>query len=194
MKRNRSFERALATLKQGGVLVFPTETSYGLGCDATNKEATARLMHMKGRPSEQSLPILVADRAMAALQGAIDPVLDAIVDRHWPGPLTVVLPNANPALSPDCVVNGTVALRVSSHPAATALVQAFGRPVVATSANVHGLPSAYVIKDAQEQFSQQTDQPDFYLDGGTLPNVPASMIIECVKGEIVVHRKGSFKL
>ncbi|MEK7108165.1 MAG: L-threonylcarbamoyladenylate synthase [Patescibacteria group bacterium] len=192
--RDQDMERAIATLKNGGVIVFPTETSYGIGCDATNAHAVARIMQIKRRPADQSLPSIVADRAMAAAYGTIDPALEPILSVHWPGPLTVVLSNPHPSLAPHCLHHGTVALRISSHPTAHALVQALGRPVVATSANVHGLPMAYTVEEARRQFAGQEDQPDVYLDGGVLPEVPASMIIECVNGEIVVHRKGSFKL
>ena len=85
-------------------------------------------------------------------------------------------------------------MRISSHPIAQRLVTALGKPLVATSANVHGHSAAYSIEEARKQFAQRDDGPDAYLDGGVLPEVPASMIIECVKGEIVVHRMGSFKL
>ncbi len=187
-------ERALATLKQGGVLVFPTETSYGLGCDATNPQATERIMRMKDRPRDQALSVLVSDRAMVEVYGKVDPVLESIIGKHWPGPLTIVFPTTNPFLSPDCVHGGTIAMRISSHPIAQRLVTALGKPLVATSANVHGHSAAYSIEEARKQFAQRDDGPDAYLDGGVLSEVPASMIIECVKGEIVVHRMGSFKL
>ncbi|HBU27732.1 TPA: threonylcarbamoyl-AMP synthase [Candidatus Uhrbacteria bacterium] len=187
-------EEAVALLKQGGVVVFPTETSYGIACDATNHLAVERVMRIKQRSGDLPMALIISGMDMARWCGILDPELEALAKRHWPGPLTVVVPEANEALSPLCLRQGTVGLRVSSHPVAHALVEGLARPIVATSANIHGKPAAYTVQEVQEQFAHQAEQPDLYLDGGTLEPLPPSMIIELVNGEVVVHRQGSFKL
>jgi len=187
-------EEAIRQLKQGGVVIFPTETSYGIACDATNHQAVERVMRIKQRSDTMPMALIIADMSMAQWCGQLDPALEELAKRHWPGPLTVVVPNANRDLSPLCLRDGTVGLRISSHPIAHALTEGLGKPIVATSANRSGCPSAYSVAEIQEQFANQQDQPDLYLDGGTLEPSPPSMIIELVNGEIVVHRQGSFKL
>lgn len=187
-------EEAIAVIQSGGVVVYPTETSYGIGCDATNKAAVEKVAAIKGRPKKYAMALIVPDMETAKWCGTVAPAVEAFASRHWPGPLTILLPDANEALSDWSVQNGTVGVRVSSHPVALALAKGLGKPLIATSANVHKKPSSYSIEEAFKQFSQGDVQPDGYIDGGRLPEVPASMIIEWSDGEIVVHRQGSFKL
>lgn len=187
-------QEALEVLRSGGVVVFPTETSYGLAADATQHAAVERIMRIKQRADEMPVALIVADQEMVEWCGMLSPELRTLTSRHWPGPLTVVIPEANPALSPYCLREGTVGVRISSHPVAHALTAGLGKPIVATSANVHGQPAAYRVENARAQFAESADQPDVYLDAGVLEPQPPSMIIEMVRGEIVVHRKGAFKL
>ena len=191
---HKQMQEAVDILKEGGVVVFPTETSYGMAVDATNHDAVARVMKLKARPDHMPLALIVKDLEMARWCGTVDPELEQFTERHWPGPLTIVVPDANMELSLHCLRDDTVGLRVSSHPVAQALVHGLGKPIIATSANVHGQPAAYTVAEAKAQFAGKEDEPDMYLDGGTLDEVPPSMIIELVNGEVVVHRQGSFKL
>ena len=174
--------------------MFPTETSYGLACDATNHDAVERVIRIKDRPDNSPVALIVQDIDMAHWCGNIDPALETFTGRHWPGPLTIVIPGANDTLSPFCLRGDTVGVRVSSHPVAQALTEGLGKPIIATSANVHGKPAAYTVEAAKEQFEGKDQKPDYYLDGGELDPVPPSMIIELVNGEVIVHRQGSFKL
>ena len=186
--------QAIEVLKNGGVVAFPTETSYGLGCDATNEEAVARVAAMKSRPKKFKMALVVKDLEMARWCGELNDMILPFAKKHWPGPLTILLPNANKELTDWSVLNGTVGVRISSHPIAMELAEALGKPLIATSANKHGEPSCYSVEAIKEQLEGQSDQPDIYVDGGVLPEVPPSMIIELVDGEVVVHRPGSFKL
>ncbi len=189
-----NIDEIVEVIKNGGVVVFPTETSYGIGCDATNPEAVERVMRLKNRPEGMSMALIVRDDAMAQECGSFTEVEKMLTDRHWPGPLTVILHNANEKLPKHCVMNDAVGVRVSSHPVAHGIVEKFGRPIIATSANVHGQESSYNLDTAIGQFGDHEDAPDLYFDAGELERRPSSMIIEVVNGEIVVHRKGSFKL
>src|SRR5262245_59211929 len=127
-------------LGAGGLVAFPTETVYGLGADATNAEAVARIYLAKGRPAFNPLIAHVADVAAARRIAELDADAEKLAAKFWPGPLTLVLPRR-----PDCPVAElatagleTIAIRIPSHAVARSILQDFGKPVVAPSANVSG--------------------------------------------------------
>jgi L-threonylcarbamoyladenylate synthase len=131
---------AARCLKEGGLVAFPTETVYGLGADAGNAEAIARLYRAKGRPSFNPLIATVADLEAARLIGRFGAQALALAEAFWPGPLTLVLPKAALCVVADLATAGldTIAIRVPSHPVARQLLRAFGGAVVAPSANLSG--------------------------------------------------------
>ena len=132
--------RAAALLKDGALVAFPTETVYGLGADARNGEAVAGIYAAKGRPSFNPLIVHVSDLAAAEALVTFDAAARALAQAFWPGPLTLVLP-LRPGAGISSLVTaglGTLAVRVPSHPAAHALLETFGGPVAAPSANPSG--------------------------------------------------------
>ncbi len=132
--------RAARLLAAGGLVAFPTETVYGLGADATNGHAVARLYDAKGRPAFNPLIAHVADVAAARRLARFDAAAERLAAAFWPGPLTLVLPKARTVRSPISPPPGStrIAVRVPAHPVARDLLAAFGRPVVAPSANRSG--------------------------------------------------------
>lgn len=174
----QQLEEAIAVLKRGGVVVFPTETAYGLAADATNPKGVQRVCDVKGR-TPVSLPIIAGNREMAEGVGHIPRPLVRLADKHWPGPLTLLIPAAHGVLAPGIVSNDQIAVRVSSGEVAKALSEGIGAPIVSTSANVSGGPTGYSIADVQKQFEGREHQPDLYLDAGDLdPSVLPSTIVE----------------
>jgi L-threonylcarbamoyladenylate synthase len=147
-----SINRAVAALRAGRLVVFPTETVYGLGADATNAQAVGSIFAAKGRPSFNPLIAHVADLAMAERFAVFDDRARDLAARYWPGPLTFVLPRRTDCPVADVATAGlrTIALRVPGHPVAAALLREFGGPVVAPSANRSGAVSpttpAHVIE------------------------------------------------
>src|SRR5215471_2129503 len=131
---------AARCLAEGGLVAFPTETVYGLGADATNAAAVARLYAAKGRPAFNPLIAHVADAAAARRLAVFDAAADALTRAFWPGPLTLVLPKAATCPVADLATAGldTIAVRVPAHEIAHALITTFGAPVVAPSANRSG--------------------------------------------------------
>ncbi len=131
---------AVAALEAGALVGMPTETVYGLAADAANPEAVARIFAAKGRPRFNPLIAHVTDRAMADRLARIPPAAEALIARFWPGPLTVVLDRRPDAPLAELATAGlpTIALRAPAHATAQALIAAFGRPVVAPSANRSG--------------------------------------------------------
>jgi L-threonylcarbamoyladenylate synthase len=186
---------AVELLRNGGVVVFPTETVYGLAADATNARAVERVMAIKGREGWKTLPLIVADQEMFERYCVITPKLQELTRQFWPGQLTVVVcVKQDSKLASQVVRDGTVAIRVSSHPVARALSAQLGVPLVATSANVAGEPTCYDVASVTAQFSTRPLQPDFYLDAGSIETCPPSTIVAEQDGKIVVLRQGEINI
>jgi L-threonylcarbamoyladenylate synthase len=161
---DKDIEHAVAILKSGGLVAFPTETVYGLGADASNPDAVARIFAVKGRPANHPVIVHLADAVQAANWARELPVAARqLARKFWPGPLTVILKRA-PGVS-DVVTGGqdTVALRVPSHPVVLQLLARFGSGIAAPSANRHGRVSATTAEHVRSEFG---DAIDCVLDGG----------------------------
>jgi L-threonylcarbamoyladenylate synthase len=145
--------RAAEALRAGGLVILPTETVYGLAADAANAQAVAAVYEAKGRPSFNPLIAHVADVAVARRIARFDDRAERLAARFWPGPLTLVLPVADASAVCDLARAGldTVAVRAPAHPLARGLLEAFGGPVVAPSANRSGRPSPTTFADAVEE-------------------------------------------
>ena len=145
--------KAARALKAGGLVILPTETVYGLAADAANPRAVAAVYEAKGRPAFNPLIAHVADLAAARTIARFDDRAGRLAQTFWPGPLTLVLPVADEQAVCDLARAGleTVALRSPAHPVARALLNAFGGPLVAPSANRSGRPSPTTFSDAVEE-------------------------------------------
>jgi L-threonylcarbamoyladenylate synthase len=161
----QSIARAAQALRAGGLVILPTETVYGLAADAANPNAVAAIYEAKGRPAFNPLIAHVADLATAQRIARFDDRALRLAKRFWPGPLTLVLPVADGGAVCDLARAGldTVALRAPGHPLAHALLEAFGGPVVAPSANRSGRPSPTTFLDAIEETGTAAECA---LDGG----------------------------
>ena len=141
-RRSEVMERAGEILKKGGLVAFPTETVYGLGGDALNPEASARIYAAKGRPSDNPLIVHIADmEALKVLASEVPEKARLLADRFWPGPLTMIMPKSDAV--PYTTTGGldTVAIRMPSHPTAYELIRSSGVYIAAPSANTSGRPS-----------------------------------------------------
>jgi L-threonylcarbamoyladenylate synthase len=189
---DKIINKAVATIKAGGVVVFPTETAYGLAADATNAKAVAKVFVIKGRTKEKSFPLIVVDLKMAEKYAVFSPAIKKLVKKYWPGALTVVVSLRHGVKLPSGVVQkGTIAVRASSHTIARTLSRRLGRPIVSTSANLSGRPTCYSARAVKKQLG---DRPDDYLDAGRLPHRRPSTIITEKDGKIIVLREGSIKI
>lgn len=152
-------------LENGGLVAMPTETVYGLAADASNPEAVIRLYEAKGRPKFNPLIAHVSTAEMAEREAVFSPLAVRLAQRYWPGPLTLVLPVSQQGTACDLARSGleTIGLRFPAHPVAAALINAFGRPVVAPSANRSGHVSP---TRADHVAADLTDKVDLILDGG----------------------------
>jgi L-threonylcarbamoyladenylate synthase len=175
-------------LAAGGLVAFPTETVYGLGADAGNGEAVARLYDAKGRPAFNPLIAHVPDLAAARRLARFDATAERLAKLFWPGPLTLVLPKAAGCPVAELATAGldTIAVRVPAHSVARDLLGAFGRPVVAPSANRSGHLSPTT---AQHALADLAGRVDIILDGGPTQVGLESTIVACL-GEPVLLRSG----
>ena len=171
----------ISVLKRGGLVVFPTDTVYGLGACFNSLPAVERIYQLKQRPQSVALPLLLADTAQISEVAQVVPPVALLLARSFlPGALTMVLPRSKSV--PDIVTGGgeTIAVRIPAHPVAIALIKGVGMPIVGTSANVSGRPSALT---AGEVFSQFSDRIDLVIDGGRCPGGIESTIVD-VTGEV----------
>jgi L-threonylcarbamoyladenylate synthase len=170
---------AARCIAQGGLVAFPTETVYGLGADAGNGEAVARLYAAKGRPAFNPLISHLADSAAAHRLARFDAAAEKLAAAFWPGPLTLVLPQQADCPVADLATAGldTIGVRVPAHPVAHALLAVFGGPVVAPSANRSGHVSpttpAHVLADLRGRI-------DMVVDAGPCPVGLESTIVSCL--------------
>lgn len=179
-----------ATLRAGGLVAFPTETVYGLGADATQAAAVARLYGAKGRPAFNPLIAHVASLAAARAHGVLDRRAAALAAAFWPGPLTLVVPREADSDICDLATAGlgSVGLRMPAHAVALALIEAAGRPVVAPSANRSGHVSPTT---AGHVMSDLDGRVDMVLDGGATPVGVESTIVACLPGVLRLLRPGA---
>ena len=177
------------SLRAGGMVVFPTDTLYGLGVDPASEEALARLLAVKGREAGKPIPLLLDGPARASsLALQIPAGASRLMERFWPGALTIVLP-ARPSL-PAAVTGGTgtVGLRVPGHPVPRALAGAVGGAITGTSANRAGSPGAWGT--AEELVTEFTGEADWILWDGIAPPSPGSTVVLVGEGEVSLLREG----
>ncbi len=192
MELKSEIARAAEILRRGGLVAFPTETVYGLGADALNERAVARVFEVKGRPRFDPLIVhMAAIESLAQLAAEFPPAAQQLAERFWPGPLTLVLPKTG--LVPDLVTAGcpTVALRIPDHPVALELLRAVDRPIAAPSANPFGRVSPTTAEHVREQLG---DRIDMILDGGPCRVGVESTVVQLTGGEAVLLRPGGTTL
>ncbi len=188
MVKREEIEKAAEILRSGGLVIFPTETVYGLGANALDPVAVHKIFELKGRPAASPLIVHVANVAQARELAAEWPEeADRLACEYWPGPLTLVVPKKT--FIPDEVTAGlsTVGLRVPRHPVALALLEAAGVPIAAPSANRFTELSPTTAQHVREAFGHQTP---FSLDGGSCEVGIESTVIAITKDGLEVLRPG----
>ncbi len=179
---------AATIVAQGGVVAFPTETTYGLAVDPFNPEALAKLFLLKRRPEHKPLLVLVEEvSALAVLASEVPERFQPLMAACWPGPLTLIFP-ARPGL-PRLLTGGTgtVGIRISSHPLARGLGRQLGRPLTATSANLSGWPPATTAAEVSKQLGRGLD---YLLDGGATAGGLGSTIVALAGSGVKLIRAG----
>ena len=163
-------------MRQGGLVAFPTDTLYALGADPFSSQAVQRVFRAKHRPPNMGLPLLLSNAGMLAqAASSVPPMAVALGKRFWPGSLTVIVPKATEVSYAVTGGQDTVAVRVPNHPLAQSLIDALGRPVTGTSANVTGGPDPDTPEQVREQLGVSCDM---VLDDGACAVGVSSTIVD----------------
>lgn len=177
------------TIREGGLVAFPTETVYGLGGNALSAASARKIYAAKGRPSDNPLIVHVADIAQAkTLVKTVSPLEERLMETFWPGPLTIVFPKRDCIPAETSGGLSTVAIRSPAHPATLALLFAAGVPIAGPSANLSGKPSPTTAADVLADLSGRIDA---IIDGGPCEVGLESTIVSCADGRITLYRPGA---
>lgn len=179
-------------IRNGGVIVFPTRNLYGLGADAFNPDAVARVFDIKRRPPDKPVSILIPSRRdLDRLVTDIPAAAIKLMDRFWPGRITLVFP-ARPEVSPVLTAGtGKIGIRVPEHPVAVALIAALDRPITGTSANLSGMPGVHRIGDLPQAI---IDSVDLVLDAGDLKIGVGSTVVDVTTDPPEMLREGEVSM
>ena len=184
-----TIRKAAALIKMGGLVVFPTSSFYGLGAEAFNAEAVARVFRVKKRDPQNPLLILIASLAdLAPLVRSIPKTATCLMETFWPGGLTLVFQAAERLPSNLTGYTGKIGIRLGGYPVASSLVQAVGGPITGTSANLSGKGGCTEVADIDPCI---TDQVDLVLDAGILAGVRESTVVDVTVAPPKILRVGA---
>ncbi len=183
--------QAVAVLKAGGTVIYPTETVYGIGVDATNPAAVEKVLNYKARREGKPLSVAITDQAMAEKLVELNDQARSLYQRFLPGPVTVISQSLGQVAPGVASEFGTLGIRMPAHPLIMAMVQQLGRPITATSANASGKKRPYTLNDIFERLSpKQLSLVDLAIDVGELPPNPPSTVIDTTLSTPLVMRQG----
>lgn len=181
-------KEVVTALKNGAVLVLPTDTVYGLVCDATNKEAVEKIFIIKNRDKGKPLPVFVKDIKMAKNYAVIRDEHEHFLNKNWPGAVTVVLKSKS-GLSPLVYKDNTIALRRADYKLVIDIMKLFKDPLAQTSANISGKPATTKIKEVLDSFRRSNIKPDFVIDAGDLSSKKPSSVVDLTGAKTVMIRQ-----
>ena len=179
-------EKASQIINQGGIVVFPTDTVYGIGCDPYNKDSVRKIYEIKSRKISKPFPVLVYSKDIAERIAFFDEFTKKIVERFWPGPLTVILKLTDENLKESLNITDKIAIRVPNHKCTLELLKKCNF-LVGTSANISGHSSFTNPDECFNNFRKY----DVFVDGGIITSKSESTIIEIENEEIRIIREGS---
>lgn len=175
---SHSVNAARTALRNGGCVVFPTDTAYGIGCDFRNTNAINRIMAVKGR-TDQKFTLVAASLEQVEQFFPLSPVARMLAKQHWPGPLSIV-------------VSDRFSIRVPDEPIARQLAEGVGAPLLATSANKSGNPTLYDVSAIKKELGE--DAVDVWIDIGPLPQRLPSTIVRVDDGHVTIIRQGLVRI
>ncbi len=190
---------AVQILKKGGVVMYPTDTAYGLAADVKSREGIEKIYSIKGRMQNKTLPLIAGSTEMASRYVEWTPVGKKLARKFWPGPLTLVLESRIMNLeSKICrkyiIRQGKIAIRMPDNKIAQMISRELGRPITSTSANISNHPECYSAAEFLNQAIGNKWLPNLILDAGRLKKRKLSTIVDAAKDQMIVIRKGTIKL
>lgn len=186
-------ENAIQIVRNGGIIIYPTDTAFGIGCRIDNEKAVEKLFAIRKRPHEKATPVLVDTVKMAQdyTEEIPQEVIDRLIEPYWPGALTIVL-KVNKEKVPSLVRGGgdTLGVRIPNHPVARLIIRQLGVPVLGPSANFHGDKTPYEFSDLSPELLKLVD---FVVDGKCTVK-EASTVIDCSVTPWKILRDGAIKI
>ncbi len=190
LSSKKALDVSVAVLRSGGVVILPTESSYGIAVDATNAAAVAKVYRLKKRSGSKFMPVIVASVAMAKKFFNLNKAA-LVLCKVYPAPLTLVVKQKQGKLSSNISADGTVAFRVPKNKFCRDVSHRLGRPITSTSANISGKEAVFSAAEVKRLFGGKVE---LIVDAGNLKKWKPSTIVNCVAGKPVVLRKGAFKI
>jgi tRNA threonylcarbamoyl adenosine modification protein (Sua5/YciO/YrdC/YwlC family) len=179
---------------QDKVFVYPTDTCYGIGCDALNGDLINRIYHIKGRGEHKPLSIMVDSLEMFKIFGEVNDYTEKLIQTYLPGDLTIIVPktgNVPSFLNPHI---STIGIRIPHHAFSLSLIQTLGKPIITTSANKTGEENPYAVQQIVSAFAPDEEKPDILFDGGTIPVTLPSTIVEVKGNTLHLIRQGRLQI
>lgn len=186
-----AIEKAVAVLRAGGIVLYPTDTLYGLGADALSDEAVAKICKIKEREEKKPIHAVVADMAMAAEYGEVHDYARMLAEQFLPGPLTLVLAKKTGVNTGIAQHIDTFGIRIPNHGFCLELAHAFGKPYTTTSANIAGAENNRSVDAILEQLQDHAGLIDLVVDAGELAVSEPSTVVDVSKPEPVIVREGA---
>lgn len=197
IKLNNNYDEviaeAVATLKKGDIVIYPTETCYGVGVDATNQQAVDKVLTYKSKRADKALSVAVADKNMAEEYVEINNTARNLYNLYLPGPITVISRGKNKVANHVQAANGTLGIRIPDYKLVRDLVASFGKPITATSANASYKKTPYKVDDILQNTSQkQQNLIGLIIDAGELPKRKPSIVTDTTVEDLKVVRRSNF--
>ncbi|MFH1837897.1 MAG: L-threonylcarbamoyladenylate synthase [Candidatus Kuenenbacteria bacterium] len=195
--QNKLIQKAIEILKSGGIIIYPTDTCYGIGVDATNKQAIKKLINLKGRDFKKPISIIVKNFEMAQKIGDFNFQAKKLFKKYLPGPLTLVIKKKKSIYQlPNILTAGKrkIGTRMPDNKIALELVKKFNKPITTTSANISTKPECYSKQEILKQFKKNIKKIDLILDAGKLSKTKPSTIIEVIGNKLKILRQGAIRI
>lgn len=183
-------QKAALVLRKGGLVLFPTDTLYGLAADATNPKALTALRELKGREKKKPISVIVPDIASIETYAVLNDISRSLAERFLPGALTLVV-KATKNIPEELQLNGAIGIRIPDDPFCLALARAFGKPYTATSANKSGRETPATIREVLMQFGHEVNDIALAIDDGDRNGKKPSTVVTTVSGVPFVLREGA---
>jgi|SRR3989344_4897956 len=187
-------KKSAEVLKSGGMILFPTDTLYGLGADAFSDAAVDKIYAIKGRDEKKPIHCIVTDIAMAEEYAEVTDDTRLLFERLLPGGLTVILKKREAVVGGIARGLDTIGIRIPNHDFCAQLAHAFGRPLTATSANISGLEPKRSLSDILEQLGDSAQKIDLIVDAGDLPPSAPSTVVDLSGEEPAILREGAISV
>jgi len=186
-----NLDEIISVLKAGGLVIYPTETCYGVGVDATNPQAVSNLLKYKQRPEGKAISIAVNSKKMAKKYVQVNSQAESLYETFLPGPVTIISKSVGKVDNRLESEKGTLGVRIPNHKFLLQIISEFGKPITSTSANLSGKKTPYSVQDILDNLSaKQKDLIDLIIDAGDLPRNPPSTVIDTTTLELTTYRQG----